>query len=94
MQTSGRTGMITFETALRNLVQEGKVAKDAMDNFLGHNLTGQGDRQENRQLRENQMAGGLQGNRINHRGGGPQGQRGGTGQQRVGKNFGFKKRSS
>ena len=35
MQTSSREGMCTFESYLKNLVQEGKVSVEAMNEFLG-----------------------------------------------------------
>ena len=39
MQTSAASGMQTFQTALKRLVDEGKLTKEAMDNFLGTSLT-------------------------------------------------------
>lgn len=35
MQTGSDSGMITFDSYLKKLVQEGKVAREAADNFLG-----------------------------------------------------------
>ena len=38
MQTSAGEGMMTFESHLKTLLKEGKVAKDAVENFLGKPL--------------------------------------------------------
>ena len=41
MQTSGSAGMMTFDSHLSQLVKEGKVDKEAADNFLGKHTNDQ-----------------------------------------------------